>query len=76
MSKPYSFNQKAQVGHWETGIDKEQQYGYFEHGQTGTGGGLWFENNVLVDADGTTSVPKQVIEAIRSFGYTVPEEFE
>lgn len=35
MSNPYNFK-KVQIGRWETGIDGDKQYGYFEHDQTGT----------------------------------------
>jgi hypothetical protein len=76
MSKPYKFTKKAQVGHWETGFDPEAQYGYFEHDESGSGGGLWFENNELVDFDGMSMLPKKVSEALRSFGLVVSSDFE
>jgi hypothetical protein len=75
-SKPYEFTLKTQCGAWEVQIDPEQQYGCFENQNSGSGGGLWFEKNRLIDADGTCSVPKNVIKAIRELGFVVPREFE
>lgn len=63
--------ERVQVGHYEVAIDKEQQYGYFEHDELGDemGGGLWFENNELVDFDGVYELPKKVIEGIEQLGF-------
>lgn len=76
MSEQRNYSQKTQVGNWETRIDPDSQYGYFEHEHTGSGGGLWFEGGELIDYDGVACLPKQVIEAIRSFGHTVSVDFE
>ena len=73
--KTYDFTLAAKCGKWSTFIDPKAQYGYFEHDVYGEGGGLWFERKRLVDADGTSSVPTDVVKCIRKLGFTVPVEF-
>lgn len=60
-------------------IDPEKHHGWFEHEEHGDeyGGGLWFDNDMnLTDYDGVFELPKEVIQAIRSLGFYVGEEFE
>ena len=38
--------------------------------------GIWTENNILVDYDGSFSLPSQAIQLLRDNGVTVPVEFE
>lgn len=71
----YNFSLSAQVGKWAVHIDPEAAYGYFEHDVYGEGGGLWFEGKELSDYDGVGVLALGVIEAIRSLGFVVSEEF-
>jgi hypothetical protein len=52
------------------------QRGMFEHRETGCGGGVWFEYNVLMDYDGVFQLPKEVIDTLRDNGFIVDEDFE
>lgn len=74
----YTFNRRIQSGPFEILVDEAAQYGYFEHEEygDGMGGGLWFEGNVLVDADGTYELPKSVAAGLREMGFVVPKEFD
>lgn len=72
----YNFDKKTEVGKWEVGIDSKAKYGYFEHSGSGSGGGLWFEANELVDYDGVGVLPKSVIQAIRDLGFAVSDDYE
>lgn len=67
----YTFDKTEQVGDWLVEVDTSKQYGYFEHQETGTGGGLWFINNELVDYDGVYEIPKQVVMALQSMALNV-----
>lgn len=67
---------KARSGKWEVTIGQpEKDRGYFEHDIQGEGGGLWFEGKSLVDYDGRFELPRDVVVAIRSLGYTVGQDF-
>ena len=74
----YKFDLSAHRGKFTVEIDSKAEYGYFEHDTLGDecGGGLWFKDKTLIDADGTSSVPKSVIKCLRSLGYCVPRIFE
>lgn len=78
MFDKYHFNLSTQSGKFDIQIDGEAQYGYFEHETLGDecGGGLWFKDNILYDADGTFEVPKDVVKGIRALGFFVPRVFE
>ena len=65
----YNFVKKITIGKWETVIDPKAQYGAFEHDDYGEGGGLWFEDNALVDYDGVYELPKAVIKGIEELGF-------
>lgn len=51
----------------------DKSRGYFEHHVYGDerGGGLWFERKELIDYDGMSYLPKQVMEALKAAGYDV-----
>lgn len=69
---------KTTKGKFEVGIDKDEQYGYFEHEDYGDeyGGGLWFEDDELVDYDGISGyVPQDVADAIVELGFKISEDF-
>ena len=68
------FTKKAREGKWEVFIAPDEYRGYFEHDVHGESGGLWFTNGELTDYDGVFFIPKDVATAIRSLGYTVPED--
>jgi hypothetical protein len=70
----YNFDKKTTVGKWEVAIDTQAKYGYFEHSETGTGGGLWFECGELVDYDGVGVLSKHVIQAIKDLGFKVEDD--
>lgn len=74
----YTFNRRIQSGKFEILVDEAAQYGYFEHEELGDecGGGLWLEGNVLVDADGTYALPKDVAAGLRAMGFVVTEDFD
>lgn len=69
MTTNYNYDKKAIIGKWEIAIDSAEQYGWFEHDDTGAGGGLWFESNELVDYDGVYELPLSVIEGIEKLGF-------
>lgn len=60
---------------YTVGIRPDEQYGYFESNSDDeydyVEGGLWFENDELVDFDGTYSLPIEVIDAIIELGFRV-----
>jgi len=61
---------------FEVGIHDDRKHGWFEHGSYGDeyGGGLWFENDVLVDYDGISGyLPKEVLNALESNGFDVED---
>jgi hypothetical protein len=76
----YTFDKKAQVGQQLVQIDSKAQYGCFEHqelGVAGSRGSLWFDvNKSLIDFDGVTQLPRNVIKGIRQLGYIVDPDFE
>lgn len=69
MSK-YNYDKKLDHKKFTVQIDTQHQYGWFEHEVYGdeAGGGLWFENNELVDFDGMMVLPEEVGEAINLLG--------
>jgi len=72
------YDKKATSEKYEISISSEKQYGYFEHNYFGDelGGGLWFENNELVDYDGVYTLSEEVIEKIESLGFVVEDSFK
>ncbi len=48
---------------YEVVINEDKKTGWFEHNRFGdeVAGGLWFEDNELVDYDGVMILPKEVI---------------
>lgn len=73
----YTFNIKGTTKNYDVLLDTTQEYGYFEHHRYGDeqGGGLWFEGKTLVDADGTFSVPLEIVKFLREQGFVVDEDF-
>ncbi len=66
---------------FEVGIHTDRKHGWFEHHEHGEeyGGGLWFENEVVVDYDGIGGyLPAEILEALETEGFKVddmrPEE--
>ena len=49
--------------------------GYFEHHELGDncGGGLWFDDNELVDYDGVYYLPDEVLDVLESVGINIEE---
>jgi hypothetical protein len=68
--------------HGAIGIDSTACYGYFERKDGSEGGGLWFDRHWrtgelnLVDFDGSATLPKAIIEALRAHGVIVDADFE
>lgn len=69
----YNFDLAGVIGDWKIEIDSKAQYGYFENLQTGTSGGLWFEDGKLEDYDGIAVLPRLVKDLIIEQGYLVIE---
>ena len=61
-----NYDKKLNTKKFTVEISTIEQYGYFEHDVYGDelGGGLWFENNELVDFDGCMALPLEVADAI------------
>ena len=74
----YNFDKRIQAGKFDVQVDTAAQYGYFEHDHYGDecGGGLWFEDNTLVDYDGVAILPSDVAAGLRSMGMVVPADME
>jgi hypothetical protein len=73
-----NYDLKAEDKKFTVEIDSAKQYGCFEHHTYGDemGGGLWFENKILIDFDGMMVLPKEVANLINKLGYYAdPEEF-
>lgn len=59
-------------------IDSKEGYGYFEIGNTEDDyieGGLWFEENELVDFDGCYCLPELVRDKLVDLGFKVDIDF-
>lgn len=69
----YSFNKDISTKRYEIQIDTFEQYGYFQNKTSGTEGGLWFENDHLVDYDGVSCLPREVERALIAAGFTVDD---
>lgn len=63
-------------GPGEVKIDTQSNYGYWEYPSGEEGGGLWFENNELIDYDGAFELPKKVIIALRNHGFILDEVYD
>jgi hypothetical protein len=72
----HQYTEKMESGAWIIEISPTTSYGYFENSKTGSGGGLWFEGDELVDYDGVMALPALVASALRGAGYIVDEIFE
>lgn len=66
------------IGKWQVVIGKprhavpaSQYRGWFEHGDDGEGGGLWFDGNMLADYDGVYEPPQDVIAGILALGFDI-----
>lgn len=81
----YNFDKQMTVGKYLVEVDSKAMYGYFEHQEYGSGGGLWFEEIedvlgdkqlFLRDYDGTFALPKQASAALIMLGFYVGVEFQ
>lgn len=61
---------------FEVGVHEGNEYGYFEHEEYGEelGGGLWFENNELIEFDGVMLLPDEVADILQSLGFKVDKK--
>lgn len=59
-------------------VNRDAGEGFFEHDRLGMdqGGGLWFENQELVDYDGVYALPKDVAAGLRLHGFLVGPDFD
>ena len=57
-------------------ISPESSYGYWEFKDGSEGGGLWFDNNELVDFDGHYLLPKSIVNALREYGFSLDDTFD
>ena len=70
QTKRHEYTITATVGKWVVCISPTTNYGYTEHGDSGEGGGLWFDDDkTLTDYDGVAELAPRVITAIESMGY-------
>jgi len=71
------FDRSVNDGTFTVEVCTSEQRGYFEHNERGDemGGELLFDEDVLVDYDGTTHLPNAVIAALQFLRFTVPNEF-
>lgn len=76
MAKRHRYTKSLTIGKWETNISPSTNYGYFENINNGNSGGLWFENNEIIDYDGVYELPQAVIEAVKKLGYGIDSSFE
>lgn len=60
-------------------IDPDALYGYWERLNGSEGGGLWFSKTdaglELVDSDGSSQLRADIVDALRTAGYVVGEEW-
>lgn len=75
--RPFGDNPDAGV----VGIDPAAAYGYWERRDGSEGGGLWFERTEggsleLSDYDGAATLPRAVVDALRTHGVTADATFE
>jgi hypothetical protein len=73
----YTFNRMEITINFLIYIDDSAGYGYFEHGEREDecSGGLWFDGNELINYDGVSKLPREVISALRKIGVIVSEKF-
>jgi hypothetical protein len=69
----YNFNQDLSTKRYTLQIDTAAQYGYFQDNNTGTEGGLWFQDDTLIDYDGVFELPAQVQTDLIHAGYNLSE---
>lgn len=69
----YNFTINIDTPNFEIRIDTEAQYGYFEHNELGDecGGGLWFDDRLLLDYDGVYELPQEVQDALINASFIV-----
>jgi len=76
VNKSYNFDKKYQFGKWRVEVDTSAAYGWFQHDESGTEGGMWFERISyendqgfkleLVDFDGRFMFPKPIYEGLKA----------
>lgn len=69
----YNFNQVLSTERYSIEIDTTEHYGYFQNNTTGTEGGLWFDDQTLVDYDGVFELPKEVHTALTNAHYNLED---
>lgn len=71
-----NYDKKLETKKFTVEISTAEQNGYFEHNVYGDelSGGLWFEDNELVDFDGVFALPLQVADAIIEMGFRVDKD--
>lgn len=71
-----NYDKKIETKEFDVEISTSEQYGYFEHNELGDeyAGGLWFEDNELVDFDGCGVLPIEVADAIIELGFKVNKD--
>jgi hypothetical protein len=71
------FDRSVNDGTFTVEVCTTEQRGYFEHNTRGDerAGELLFEQDVLVDYDGTTQLPNAVIASLQFLRFIVPNEF-
>lgn len=81
----YNYSISINTERFTIEIDPDEEYGYFERNLDGSNGGLWFDSayengikvdRMLIDYDGWTVLPREVIKALRDNGIMVDIDFE
>lgn len=73
-TKRHQYTMVGEAGAYHVEVSPTTGYGWFEHGKTGSGGGLWFDGSELVDYDGVYALPRVVGDWLREKGFDVGEE--
>jgi hypothetical protein len=60
---------------WMVWYNEKKNSGGFEHKRQEISGGLWFEDKILMDCDGTFELPKGVKTLLIANGLIVSDEF-
>lgn len=71
-------NQNIQTENFTLYFGDSETQAYFEHDRLGDncGGGLWFDEDGLMDYDGVFSLPQEVTNKLRELGIPVDTIFD
>lgn len=67
----HDYTEMLETAEYIIKISPRTEYGYFENKEYGTNGGLWFDGSELMDYDGVTELPQEILDALKGAGYDV-----